>query len=524
MLIALNNTGYSNEYAGIGSIAAYLESVGKKVEILQIDLDSNATFNEIEGKIPIDYNLYGFYIIYTNAELVLESIKWLKKHNTNCYTFVGGHCATASYKYILADCGEMDFVVLGDGEYPLNNVIEALKIGKNLSDLDSIATREDNREKYPAVSDITKLPWIKRYYYLKGINNIYVNARMVSSKKCLGNCSFCSTIHSYRDVHSHQWDSRDMEDVVEELKSINKQYGIKYFSFIDPSFEDPGLSGKERIREFCELILKFEEKLYFWCYLRTETFDKDDKKDIELIKLMRAAGFAKVFIGIESMNQDDLRLYGKRATIQHNRESLNLFSKYGFEVVPGFIMINPLSTKESLKKNFEFLVENRIYLFYTYITVIELFHKTPLYNKISKLGLILDSHSYKNPFGYKVQDSYVNEVFEFIVGTILQSNICTAESQFLYRDNFVLTSIKEFFPNEYKKYAAEIRISKEKLVDTIDTYMRLLFVDYNIDLAKKEFRKFESDMELVYNSFKNITFKFLRFASVRDYFNHKQSK
>lgn len=512
VLVAVNNEGFPNEFAGIGSIAAYLESKGVLVDIKQIDVAPDCRVSDLVEEFSLEYDLFGFYIIYTNAELVTGIIKWIKKNKHNCHIFVGGHCATVAADEILQDCKEIDYVVLGDGEIPVFNMIEALEGGKKVSDLPSIRTREDVLDKKPCIVDIATIPWIKRYYYKKNKSNIYANARLVSSKRCLGKCSFCSTIHS--SERQGKWECRDIDDVYKEIIYLYENYGIRYFSFIDPSFEDPGQLGKKRIKYLCTLLKQYPVKFFFWCYLRAETFSEEDE---ELIKLMREAGFAKIFIGIESFNQEDLDLFEKRATIEDNYRSLSLFKKYDFDIWPGIIMINPLSTKERLTNNFNHMIENRINMVYLYVTVIELFYKTPLYNKIKELNLVLDTHSYKNPFGYKILDDYVQVVFDYIVNVINYSKILKKENNFRYTYSFIITSVRELFPEEYHKVEFELNNILDKVFEEIKRYFSILYVDYDIEKAKSEFGGFEEKVCTLYDKAHLIMMKLLKNKSIREY-------
>jgi len=47
-------------------------------------------------------------------------------------------------------------------------------------------------------------------------------------------------------------------------------------------------------------------------------------------------------------------------------------------------MINPLTTREGIRNNYHHLVQNKVHLLYVYITIIELFHNTPLYDKLNQ--------------------------------------------------------------------------------------------------------------------------------------------
>ena len=516
-LIVLNNIGYNSEHLGVASISAYLQSKGIYIKIQQIDCSAADDVGDIVQKIDTNNDILGFYTVFTNIELVLRTITRIKCESN--FVFVGGPTATIAGDSLLADCKELDFVVLGDGESTLHDIICKLDSTANvfnLSSLSSVLTRYDTFSKKPATEKISELPIVTRYYFENSSLN-YANARIVTCKKCLGNCSFCATIHAYKhDLPDYNsWDCRKVEDVFSEFVNIYEKYGIRQFSIIDPSFEDPGIIGKARLRKLCELMSAHSTRFFvFWVYFRAETFNDGD---IELIKLMRNAGFLRVLVGIEANNDDDLRLYGKRATVEDNRRIMRLFKQCDIEIIPGFIMLNPFSQKKNLTKNYNFLVENHINRIGLYCSEVQVFHKTPLYEQLNDSGILTTEFSYSNPYGYTYLDQEVQRISIFIRNELNKLPIIEIADKHIYTNEYLYNTVRALFPDIYEEHINELSAINRDLCSLLAEYFYMLFVAFDISAARQCLTDFVAEISLIFRAFDKLTFRMLRNNDLRRY-------
>ena len=518
-LIVVNNIGYSSEHLGVASISAYLQSKGICVKIQQIDCSPTDDVQDIMQQLNTSYDILGFYTVFSNVELVKRIIVKIKSDNN--FVFVGGPTATIAGEYLLTDCKELDFVVLGDGERTIHSVITKLSSGANLHDLSllpSVLTQYDTFLKKPATEKISELPLVTRYYFDDSSLH-YANARIVTCKKCLGNCSFCATIHAYKhDIPDYNsWDCRKIEDVFDEFIYVHEKYGIRQFSIIDPSFEDPGLAGKARLKRLCELMSAHSTKFFvFWTYFRAETFNETD---IELIKLMRNAGFLRVLIGIEADNDDDLLLYRKKATVDDNRRIMGLFKQCDIEVIPGFIMMNPFSQKKNLTKNYNFLVENLINRIGLYCSEVQVFHKTPLYLQFNDSGILTPEFSYSNPYGYTYLDREIEEISTFIRNDLNKLPIIEIADKHIYTNEYLYNTVKALFPDIYAEHTAELNSINLELCSLLAKYFYIIYVEFDISAARQRLSDFAEELSQIFSTFDRLTFKMLRNKELRSFFS-----
>lgn len=488
-----------DEHLGTASIAAYLEMHGIPVRMRIIYFDpNNFKIENIYHDLP-DADLYGFPLFNNTADLIYDLSKMIKKDKPDSYIFVGGQLPTQAHKHILNDCHEIDFVVLGDGEEPVLYAVKAIMDGKDINDIPSIAVRDgkDNDNKVPNITQIEKLPWISRQYLEQMIESGFGSARMTTSRGCLGNCSFCSE-NSYKRC----WRGREIDDVCDEIFHLYETYGVTSFVFNDGSFEDPGPQGKQRVKKFCERMLAYPVQFHFWCFLRAETFHDSD---LWLIKLMKKAGFTQAFVGIESGNNEDLKLYSKIAKVEDNYRAMKLLQENGINVLIGFIMFNPLSTRETLRSNYDFLVNIDNWRPYAFIGRVLIYYNTGLHRKIEKLNLLTDEFSYLNPAGYRFVDKDAERLWGFIESKLIPSIVFKKyDFNFFYFNNFY-DSLRGLFPDYMKHHDLKYRNLLSDVAVRLAEYFKLLFVDYDLTAAEHELPKFENDMKefvLRLNSFK----------------------
>jgi hypothetical protein len=71
--------------------------------------------------------------------------------------------------------------------------------------------------------------------------------------------------------------------------------------------------------------------------------------------LLKRAGLARLFIGVESGSTSQLKRYGKGITPEQSIMALRILSSLGIEIRIGFVMFDPLMTFQELNENVEFL-------------------------------------------------------------------------------------------------------------------------------------------------------------------------
>lgn len=489
------------ENLGIARIKTFLEEKGYQAIDTYITLETS-----IENQLSlIDKKMkyFGFSFQYTCADLIFAFAKEIKRLIPNSIIFVGGRCATDAYEIILNESEDIDTIILGHGEFPLYEAIKQLESGVSLDDISKsnihIATKKNIENKIECYTDINLLSLPKRDFD----TNKLILATICTSHGCIGKCTFCSW-----ETRDTKWYGRSMKDVFEEIKRINIEFGIKIFNFVDASFEDPGLLGKQRINELCDYISEYGVPLAFRCFIRAETF-KNNIDDINLLKKMRANGFSMVFVGIESIIDEELKLYNKRATTTDNLNILNLLEANDIGFYYGFIMMNPYSTLDTLKINYNFLKDNNCIKLCSYISVLSAYYKTKLYDILLKDDLLLVDYSYKNPTAYRNKYSETEAIKQFMQ-ELHSTDLIENEYRKYYNSMANIYAIKVTHRNVYDYYIDDINKINQNIADISSEYFFNLFEKNDVSICRSTFGHFEQLLSREYNEFSKIVIKILK--------------
>jgi hopanoid C-2 methylase len=111
-------------------------------------------------------------------------------------------------------------------------------------------------------------------------------------------------------------------------------------------------------------------------------------KQVDILALMREAGFLTVFVGIETPEPDVLTGIDKA----HNAslpmlEAIETLNRHGLEVTSGIIMGLDLETDESEGRLIEFIDRSQIPIFT--INVLQALPKTPLWDRLAREGRLI---------------------------------------------------------------------------------------------------------------------------------------
>jgi radical SAM superfamily enzyme YgiQ (UPF0313 family) len=207
-----------------------------------------------------------------------------------------------------------DYVVRGEGEDTLTELIEHLESGKSLRDIKGLSYREGDTVVHnpdrPLVQDLDSGPvpdfslvhnWKKRTVI-----------PIATSRGCPFGCKFCSVIQMF----GRKYRFKSIERVMQEIRAVAPRKA--HIFFVDDNFA----ADKERTKMLLRRILEEGVKLEWSAQIRT-----DAARDPELIDLMSRTGCFTVFVGFESINPRTLLLYNKRQGVDDIVRCIETFKK-----------------------------------------------------------------------------------------------------------------------------------------------------------------------------------------------------
>lgn len=255
---------------------------------------------------------------------------------------------------------DVDFVVIGEPEYTIFELIVALEQGKkDLSSIDGLGYRENGKqtltEKRALIDDLDSLPFPARHLLPMKIYNEAVKQNplraeickpytiVITSRGCPYNCVFCSNCI----VWGKLWRPRSPKNVVDELEQVIKTFGIKQIDFSD----DNMTLDKQRMTEICDSII--ERHLHFEWF--TPNGIRADTLDEPLLRKMKAAGCKKIRIAPESGVQRVVNeVIKKNLNLKSVEQAVVTCKKVGIKVGCFFVIGLIGETKADIEETIRF--------------------------------------------------------------------------------------------------------------------------------------------------------------------------
>jgi len=167
-----------------------------------------------------------------------------------------------------------------------------------------------------------------------------------TSRGCPFACSFCTIIN----VQGRKMRERSPEAIAELLRRNYREHGVSFYFFTDDNF-----ARKKLWRETFEEIIKLRKdgiKISFMIQVDLARKPKD------FVRLAGEAGCTQVFIGMESVNPQNLTAEGKgQNKVEEYRNIINEWHDAGIVVHTGYIIGLPFDTKEQVPRDIHYLMD-----------------------------------------------------------------------------------------------------------------------------------------------------------------------
>ena len=410
---------------GFGVIGAFLRENGYTVEYHQCFISRGEEQADKAAKVEAD--LYAFQLNMTNYRDIRIVVGKIKKIRPQAKVVLGGPYLTMSYEQILQGEPLYDFMVMGEGEYTTLELVQYLERGEDdFSNVLGLVWRKPSgavvkNNHRSLIKDLDAMPFPSRDLLETESHDsvddgLTESVRMVTSRGCVANCSFCCVNLFSTLQKGKRWRGRSPKNVVDELEILYKKYGVRVVNFSDSSFEDPGKPGKIRAAEICHEIIRRDIPVSAKIYMRCETMLNEE--DIELYKLFKKAGIDVIIMGVEAGSDYELELYKKNANLEENYQAMKTVHALDlFYLYIGFIMFGPYSTMETLRGNMKFLYENKFSdnLMFTGNTLM-LLRDSKIYNIVKAEGRVIENDKYWELPKYTFVDPLAERMASFWQG------------------------------------------------------------------------------------------------------------
>jgi len=342
---------------GVAYVAASLQEAGHRVQLL--DCTFLRRDDALRQALAAKAEVVGIYCMST---MMQDCLWFAQRLRGRCGLLVaGGPLPTCDPEAFLE---HFDVVVRGEGEQTMCEILAAHESGADVNSVAGVVCRTragadvrgtDSpangtepaafRSPRPFASNLDEIPFPARQllpnqrYVRYGKKKYgYSITTVMSTRGCPFRCEFCSNV-----VFGGSYRERSPHNVVDEIE-VALALGYDRISFADDVFT---LNGR-RVIEICQEIGRRDLRFSWECLGRVDAFDHPTAQE------MKRAGCFRIFFGIESGNDDILKLMNKQITTEQARTAVETAHRAGLEVGAFFILCYPGETDDTVLDTLRF--------------------------------------------------------------------------------------------------------------------------------------------------------------------------
>ena len=370
------------EHLGVESLSAVLKENGFQVKLI---MDTSGLLNDIikerpwlrrlsknnetEEKIISEIKAFNPDIVCHSvlSENYASSIKYAKifkeRLGKEILNIVGGIHATSVPEIIIKN-SLIDFVIVGEGELSLLQLIEAIEGKRSFEKVQNLVFKKNSKtvknKIAPYVRNLDSLPLPDKDIFYDKIPVLAKDYYIMISRGCPFSCAYCcnSLYHNIYNFEKNHIRRRSVKHVMSELVIAKKKYRPKTISFLDEMFV---FNKKDWLYPFLE---EYVEKinLPYYCQLHPEQIDA------ELAHHLARSNCWNVTVGVQSgSSRIRNEIYKRRTSNEKVVEACKIIKQNKMFLTLDIILGCPTEEEKDLERTIEIMeqiVPDRIASFF----------------------------------------------------------------------------------------------------------------------------------------------------------------
>jgi radical SAM PhpK family P-methyltransferase len=341
------------QMANLGAcyLTSFLKARGYEAELVNFFNHERDRFADLlAGKVRMVAITTTYYF---EPEPIQELVQFVREHNEDAIVIVGGpHIFNLCTDYrhdprllrsLLAQMGADVYVFDSQGELTLGHICGELRgIRPDISQIPNLLYSTDGWEtmcQTPRKIENNDMNLNAVNWSHFGSELVVPTVQTRTARSCAFKCAFCRY-----PVMAGSLDLVDL-DLVEKELDYFQSTGVRYLLFIDDTFNIP----EPRFKELCRRMIARRYDFQWFSYFRCANADD------ECFDLMARAGCKGVFLGIESGDQDVLRVMRKAAKVDRYLHGIKMLNERGIITYSSFIVGHPGETFDTVHNTFEFI-------------------------------------------------------------------------------------------------------------------------------------------------------------------------
>lgn len=340
---------------GLCTLAAWLQSQGHQVRILDLDLeikgrpDGQTTYLRLLDNALRDFSpaAAGITSMYNNSLQAERMVQAVKNYDSSIVTIAGGSHFGALGRQALRRIPELDYAVEGEGEQSFSRLLTALETGTSVMEIPRLQYRVNGElcaNPANGLMDLGELPPV--WSTLGGSTDLMRYARTIpnnaerrtiyveAGRGCPFACTFCATAPFWE----RRYRVKPVEQIIAEIRFLYEEYGYDGFMLV----HDLLTVDKKFINSFSDAMMDSKLPVEWMVNHRTDI-------DLHgLLPKMKSAGCWAMFFGVESASdrlQKEMRKGLKRDSVV---STITALSDLGITSTCSFVIGFPNETAEEL--------------------------------------------------------------------------------------------------------------------------------------------------------------------------------
>ncbi|OGP52181.1 MAG: hypothetical protein A2Y79_12885 [Deltaproteobacteria bacterium RBG_13_43_22] len=433
-----------NPPLGLLYVASYaLSHTDFEIEVLDTQVEE-LTYADIEKEIVRrNPDVVGIQTMTFTLIDVMMVARIVKKADPKTIIVLGGPHVNI-YPEESIEQVEIDFLILGEGEVPFTELLNGLNRNDDLSLIKGLVFKKDgklvNTGSRPLIDNLDELPHparslvpVEKYWSVLARSNPVTT--IMTSRGCPYKCIFCDRPHLGKSFRF-----RSAKNVVDEMEECI-QMGIAEFILYDDTFT----VNRQRVLDICAEIVSRKLKIFWDVRARVNLID------LEMMEKMKSAGCDRIHFGVESGNNEILKVLKKGITLNQVETAFQAARKAGLTTLAYFMLGNPFETREQILETIGF--SRKIRPDFVHISLTSPFPATELYKLGLERGII--KRDYWKEFAENPSADFLPPLWEENLNRDeLFEMLRLAYKKFYFRPTYIFQQIlKTGSWNEFKRKA-----------------------------------------------------------------------
>jgi radical SAM PhpK family P-methyltransferase len=329
-------------------LANFLQHRGYRAQYINLFQDEKDRLVDMLKSGPLCIAITTTFYVLNMA--VVDMVEFIRSHNSDVKIVVGGplianHVRNYSgeeFEAALRDMGADIYVIEGQGELTLAQIIQCLQTGGDVSEVPNLAYFDGGHLRRTAeVPENNSLD--ENFVNWKGLTDggdLGPTLQTRTARSCAFKCSFCNY-----PTRAGALTLASLDTLEREFNTMIELGNVQNIVFIDDTFNVP----LPRFKDICRLMIRKNYRFNWFSYFRCSNSDD------EAIELMAESGCKGVFLGIESGSPKILKNMNKAATVEKYERGIEMLRRHGVLTFASFITGFPGETEETVRETLDFI-------------------------------------------------------------------------------------------------------------------------------------------------------------------------